>query len=256
MAPSDWAAAAVAAMQADERGDLVGSAGFVPDMTMQLFDQTPTFHSGLGGLQQGYPVGDQYMSARMLPQQPMVPSLPPPVCDNAATTAGARAQRTSARQAAKAKAADGAAGGSSLGGKRTRAASRQRRYRESDTESDESDSDDGLVPQRVASLPEQVKPHDIAKTKYNHIQDEKERKRLKRLLRNRVSAQQARERKKAYLGTLEFQHRETNDKIRGLENKCAALERENFMLRQIVKTSTGRLADDHLETNNAVVPSA
>ena len=37
------------------------------------------------------------------------------------------------------------------------------------------------------------------------ITDEKERKRLKRLLRNRVSAQQARERKKAYLSSLEQQ---------------------------------------------------
>jgi hypothetical protein len=41
-------------------------------------------------------------------------------------------------------------------------------------------------------VPDGKSAADIAKNKYNHIEDEKERKRLKRLLRNRVSAQQAR----------------------------------------------------------------
>ena len=84
----------------------------------------------------------------------------------------------------------------------------------------------------------QPKPHEIAKTKYNHIEDEKERKRLKRLLRNRVSAQQARERKKAYMSTLEDERREVQTKMAEMEAKINTLERENFMLRQVVKNAT------------------
>ncbi|KAI4380953.1 hypothetical protein MLD38_007080 [Melastoma candidum] len=66
---------------------------------------------------------------------------------------------------------------------------------------------------------------------------DKENKRLKRLLRNRVSAQQARERKKAYLNDLE-------GRVKVLEKKNSELERlstllnENQMLRQILKNTT------------------
>jgi len=154
------------------------------------------------------------------------------------STAVVRAQRTSARQAAKAKQQAAAA---TKGG-------RKRRASPDDDSSSDDDDDAGRVPQRPSTahgadlVPPQPKPHDIAKTKYNHIEDEKERKRLKRLLRNRVSAQQARERKKAYLGNLETQQKAFNDKVRQLEQKIASLERENFMLRQVVKT-TGAMAD-------------
>jgi len=77
---------------------------------------------------------------------------------------------------------------------------------EGDSDDDDDDTDDA-----------QPKPHEIAKSKYNHIEDEKERKRLKRLLRNRVSAQQARERKKAYMSTLEDERRATDATTAGLE---------------------------------------
>lgn len=87
-------------------------------------------------------------------------------------------------------------------------------------------------------MEKQPKPHEIAKTKYNHIEDEKERKRLKRLLRNRVSAQQARERKKAYMSTLEDERRAFQAKMTEMEAKINTLERENFMLRQVVKNAT------------------
>ena len=63
-------------------------------------------------------------------------------------------------------------------------------------------------------------------------------KRLKRLLRNRVSAQQARERKKAYMSTLEDERRNMETKMAELEAKINTLERENFMLRQVVKNAT------------------
>ena len=70
------------------------------------------------------------------------------------------------------------------------------------------------------------------------ITDEKERKRLKRLLRNRVSAQQARERKKAYLASLEHTEVEKERQMHDLENRVAILERENQMLRQVIQTVT------------------
>jgi transcription factor HY5 len=70
------------------------------------------------------------------------------------------------------------------------------------------------------------------------ITDEKERKRLKRLLRNRVSAQQARERKKAYLASLEHTEAQKASRLHDLENRVATLERENQMLRQVIQTVT------------------
>ena len=78
----------------------------------------------------------------------------------------------------------------------------------------------------------------------------RKRKRLKRLLRNRVSAQQARERKKAYMSTLEDERRNMETKMAELEAKINTLERENFMLRQVVKNATqgktgGKGGQDH-----------
>ena len=69
-------------------------------------------------------------------------------------------------------------------------------------------------------------------------QQARERKRLKRLLRNRVSAQQARERKKAYLASLEHTEVEKERQMHDLENRVAILERENQMLRQVIQTVT------------------
>jgi len=79
-------------------------------------------------------------------------------------------------------------------------------------------------------------PKEISSMKYNHVEDEKERKRLKRLLRNRVSAQQARERKKAYLNNLEEYQKQTDNRIASLESRISSLTHENFMLRQVIKT--------------------
>ncbi|CAM8961265.1 unnamed protein product [Rhodiola kirilowii] len=67
---------------------------------------------------------------------------------------------------------------------------------------------------------------------------DKENKRLKRLLRNRVSAQQARERKKAYLNDLEMRLKELEKKNSELEEKLSTLQNENQMLRQILKNTT------------------
>ncbi|XVF34383.1 hypothetical protein REPUB_Repub18cG0054600 [Reevesia pubescens] len=67
---------------------------------------------------------------------------------------------------------------------------------------------------------------------------DKENKRLKRLLRNRVSAQQARERKKAYLNELESRVTDLEKKNSELEERLSTLQNENQMLRQIVKNTT------------------
>ncbi|KAF2303860.1 hypothetical protein GH714_023914 [Hevea brasiliensis] len=60
---------------------------------------------------------------------------------------------------------------------------------------------------------------------------DKENKRLKRLLRNRVSAQQARERKKAYLNELETRVKDLEKKNSELEERLSTLQNENQMLR-------------------------
>lgn len=53
-----------------------------------------------------------------------------------------------------------------------------------------------------------------------------------RLLRNRVSAQQARERKKAYLFDLETRVKDLEKKNSELKEKLSTLQNENQMLRQ------------------------
>ncbi|CAO2037598.1 unnamed protein product [Urochloa humidicola] len=67
---------------------------------------------------------------------------------------------------------------------------------------------------------------------------DKEHKRLKRLLRNRVSAQQARERKKAYLTDLEVKVKDLEKKNSEMEERLSTLQNENSMLRQILKNTT------------------
>ncbi|KAG8375777.1 hypothetical protein BUALT_Bualt10G0135600 [Buddleja alternifolia] len=67
---------------------------------------------------------------------------------------------------------------------------------------------------------------------------DKENKRLKRLLRNRVSAQQARERKKAYVIDLEARVKELETKNAELDERLSTLQNENQMLRQILKNTT------------------
>ncbi|CAL9090537.1 unnamed protein product [Musa acuminata var. zebrina] len=67
---------------------------------------------------------------------------------------------------------------------------------------------------------------------------DKEHKRVKRLLRNRVSAQQARERKKAYLTDLEAKVKDLEARNSQLEERMSTLQNENNMLRQILKNTT------------------
>jgi transcription factor HY5 len=75
--------------------------------------------------------------------------------------------------------------------------------------------------------------------KLSTVTDEKEAKRLKRLLRNRVSAQQARERKKSYVATLEEKARLQEQRLAEAEQRIKTLERENIMLRSVMKNMQG-----------------
>lgn len=58
-------------------------------------------------------------------------------------------------------------------------------------------------------------------------------KRLKRLLRNRVSAQQARERKKHYIVALESRASDLDTENADLKDRITALEKENEVLRRV-----------------------
>ncbi|KVH90293.1 Basic-leucine zipper domain-containing protein [Cynara cardunculus var. scolymus] len=65
----------------------------------------------------------------------------------------------------------------------------------------------------------------------------------KRLLRNRVSAQQARERKKAYLLELEVRVKELEKKNSEVEERLSTLQNENQMLRHILKNTTAGMQE-------------
>ncbi|KAK9795192.1 hypothetical protein WJX73_001694 [Symbiochloris irregularis] len=85
---------------------------------------------------------------------------------------------------------------------------------------------------------------DEIEAKLATVEDEKEAKRLKRLLRNRVSAQQARERKKSYVHTLEGKSMEQEEALSQLEARVKVLERENVMLRSVIKNMKGETDED------------
>ncbi|XP_024533940.1 transcription factor HY5 isoform X2 [Selaginella moellendorffii] len=103
----------------------------------------------------------------------------------------------------------------------------------------ESDSEVRKVPDLpggkiVTALPEQDTAASNSR-KRGAVPADKEHKRLKRLLRNRVSAQQARERKKAYVVELEAKARDLELRNAELEERVNTLQKETFMLRQILK---------------------
>ncbi|TXG71524.1 hypothetical protein EZV62_000103 [Acer yangbiense] len=75
---------------------------------------------------------------------------------------------------------------------------------------------------------------------------DKEYRRIKRLLRNRVSAQQARERKKVYVNELESRANELQDLNSKLEETISTLTNENTMLRKVLLNTRPKL--DHTTT--------
>ncbi|KAL6215129.1 hypothetical protein ACLB2K_014560 [Fragaria x ananassa] len=86
--------------------------------------------------------------------------------------------------------------------------------------------------------PDRVQVAGESQRKRGRSPADKESKRLKRLLRNRVSAQQARERKKAYLSDLEVRVKDLEQKNSELEERLSTLQNENQMLRHILKNTT------------------
>ncbi|CAL0302768.1 unnamed protein product [Lupinus luteus] len=74
---------------------------------------------------------------------------------------------------------------------------------------------------------------------------DKEYKRLKRLLRNRVSAQQARERKKVYVNDLESKGQELEDKNSKLEERISTLINENTMLRKVLMNTRPKVDESN-----------
>ncbi|XXG63669.1 hypothetical protein AAC387_Pa05g1801 [Persea americana] len=79
---------------------------------------------------------------------------------------------------------------------------------------------------------------EVSQRKRGRSPADKEHKRLKRLLRNRVSAQQARERKKAYLNELEVKVKELESRNSELEERLSTLQNDNQMLRRVLKNTT------------------
>ena len=76
---------------------------------------------------------------------------------------------------------------------------------------------------------------------------------LCRLLRNRVSAQQARERKKSYVHTLESKAQQQEEMVAQLEQRVKVLERENVMLRSVIKNmQAGNDASDSPPKQNGL----
>ncbi|XP_058767698.1 transcription factor HY5-like [Vicia villosa] len=74
---------------------------------------------------------------------------------------------------------------------------------------------------------------------------DKEYRRLKRLLRNRVSAQQARERKKVYVNELESRAKEMEDKNSNLEERISTLMNENTMLRKVLMNTRPKVDESN-----------
>jgi len=86
--------------------------------------------------------------------------------------------------------------------------------------------------------------------KLANVKDQKEAKRLKRLLRNRVSAQQARERKKSYVQDLEAKCSSQDQKTAQMEQRIKVLERENVMLRSVIKNMQVGFQGTNSDTSN------
>ncbi|CAN6676568.1 unnamed protein product [Malus baccata var. baccata] len=81
---------------------------------------------------------------------------------------------------------------------------------------------------------------------------DKEYRRLKRLLRNRVSAQQARERKKIYVNDLESRAKELEDGNLKLEEKISTVVNENAMLRKVLMNTRPKVDEGIVQKQGSV----
>uniref|UniRef100_A0A7N0ZZZ3 BZIP domain-containing protein n=1 Tax=Kalanchoe fedtschenkoi TaxID=63787 RepID=A0A7N0ZZZ3_KALFE len=103
----------------------------------------------------------------------------------------------------------------------------------------EDDDDVFTVPEMEDAS--QKKPNDVGggqeKRGKSRSTADREHKKIKRLLRNRISAQQARERKKVYVSDMEQRARELQESNARLEEKISTLINENTMLRKVLISS-------------------
>ncbi|XP_011621879.1 transcription factor HY5-like isoform X1 [Amborella trichopoda] len=118
---------------------------------------------------------------------------------------------------------------------------------------EESDEDIFTVPDMEAPANEsgvakvEVQQNKISQRKRSRNPADREYRRLKsRLLRNRVSAQQARERKKVYMTELESKAIELQDMNAKLEEKISTLINENTMLRKVIMNTRPKV-DENVE---------
>ncbi|MEW5306956.1 MAG: hypothetical protein WDW36_009383 [Sanguina aurantia] len=95
-------------------------------------------------------------------------------------------------------------------------------------------SDDGMDSDTDISKLSAEEQERVIAARLAETDNEKDARRLKRLLRNRVSAQQARERKKHYVTCLEDRAKAAEVDIAELEARIAELEAQNCGLRNII----------------------
>jgi transcription factor HY5 len=124
----------------------------------------------------------------------------------------------------------------------------QQRAAATDTTSDKDEED--MVNMRQHHESEHGQTDSDIEAKLANVKDQKEAKRLKRLLRNRVSAQQARERKKSYVQDLEAKCQSQDQKTAQMEQRIKVLERENVMLRSVIKNMQGGFQAANSENSN------
>lgn len=110
---------------------------------------------------------------------------------------------------------------------RRKRACTSRRVKLADTDSDGQEDDNDKC------------SNEMLQKRLRTLTDEKEIKRLKRLLRNRISAQTARERKKQYVNDLEDQMRDKDKEIAALSCQVQELSADNSTLRRLIITMRG-----------------
>eukprot|EP00798_Chlamydomonas_sp_ICE-L_P017956 gene17956-24360_t len=120
------------------------------------------------------------------------------------------------------------------GAKRRHTNSADKAGAETDSDDDCEDDLSKLTPEERASLiAVEGRPGGI-----------KEARKLRRLLRNRMSAQQARERKKMFVINLQEQAKEQQRQMTDLQNRLQLIESHNNTLRCIIRSMPREIAED------------
>eukprot|EP00892_Ulva_mutabilis_P010573 jgi/Ulvmu1/7889/UM004_0120.1 len=113
----------------------------------------------------------------------------------------------------------------------------------------------GDVESETESYDEDKCNHEMLQKRLKSVTDEKEIKRLKRLLRNRVSAQQARERKKQYINDLEQQLQDKESALVDVKSKLQDVTSDNMTLRRLITTMRGANTQVSHPANSSCTPA-